>query len=68
MYPTFSRAYKKKLSDEPLRDEVHEMDHNMQVEFRTSGVEGVDNGEKVRFDMRENPERAGFPKGDRRRW
>lgn len=68
MYPSFSRAYKKKLGDEPLQDQVHEMDHNMEVEFRTGEIDGVDRGAKVKFDMRSNPERAGFPKGDRRRW
>jgi hypothetical protein len=68
MYPSLSRAYKKKISDEPLRDAVHEEDKNMEVEFRESGIPGVDNGDKVKFDMRENPERAGFPRGDSRRW
>lgn len=68
MYPSFSRAYKKKLGDEPLRDEVHEEDKNMAMEYRTSGIPDVDNGEKWKYDMRSNPERGGFPRGDRRRW
>jgi hypothetical protein len=68
MYPWLSRTYKRKIPDEELKDAVHERDKNMKVEFRTGGIEGVDNGEKITYDLRESNERGGFPKGDSRRW
>ena len=67
-YPWLTKKYKEKVADEALKDDVREQDRNMQLTVRTCPLADVDNGEKFTFDMRENPERGGFPRGDSRRW
>jgi hypothetical protein len=66
-YPYLTGKYKAKVADEDVKDAIRTEDRNMEIKVHTCPLEGVDNGETLRMDMRENPERAGFPRGDSRR-
>lgn len=66
--PWMDKKYKAKILDEALKDAVKVLDRNFEVRAKSCPLDGVDSGYNIRYDMRSIPWRAGFPKGDRRRW
>jgi hypothetical protein len=58
---------KEKVDDKTFKEQVKDLDRAMTCRSDNPPLDGVSEGSYTKYDIREKPEIAGFPKGDSRR-